>query len=318
MSPTVKDLHKARAHKKNEFYTQYEDIRKEIECYDPAVFNGKIVYCPCDNPYWSNIYLYLKDNFGRLGLKELVATYIAIEYESVYVTRYDGRTESRVKLNGNGDFRSDECVDIMKESDIVITNPPFSLFRDFLDQIVRCDRQFIILGTLNVVTMKLPLKLIFENRMWLGDSIHTGGRSFRVPDEYPDEADTFYKGEDGHNYIRVKGVRWYTNIGYKRMTPVFVPTVKYNPDNYKKLDNTDIINISKTKDIPMDYRGVMAVPISYIDYHNPDLFMILGDTRYHNKDWTSEDIAIINGKQLYRRLLIQRISSIDLCNTLRM
>lgn len=318
MSPTVKDLHKARARKKNEFYTQYEDIEKEIECYNPRSFKGKVIYCPCDNPEWSNIYQYFKDWHDALGYKELIATYLAEDGESSYVTSYDGHDEVWKRLVGNGDFRSDECVEIMKQADIIITNPPFSLFRDFLGQIERCGKQFIILGTLNAMIMKLPFKMIFDKKMWLGDSIHTGGRAFRVPDDYPNEADTFFKGEDGFNYIRVKGVRWYTNIEYVRKTPVLIPTVTYVPENYQKLDNTDIICVPKTKNIPKDYYGVMAVPISYIDYHNPDLFEILGNTRYHNKDWTSEDISVINGKQMFCKLLIQRKTPLNLNKELGM
>ncbi len=179
-------------------------------------------------------------------------------------------------LNGNGDFRSDECIEILKESDIVVTNPPFSLFREFLAQLIEYNKQFLIIGNVNAVTYKEVFPLIKGNKLWMGYSIHSGDREFRVPDDYPLNASGYRIDENGYKYIRVKGVRWFTNMDYKERHTDLDLWKKYTPEEYPKYDNYDAINVDVTADIPEDYYGYMGVPITFLDKYNPDQFDIIG------------------------------------------
>ncbi len=179
-------------------------------------------------------------------------------------------------LDGDGDFRSPECVEILKQADIVVTNPPFSLFRDFVAQLVEYGKQFLIIGNVNAVTYKEVFPLIKDNKMWMGYSIHSGDREFRVPDDYPLEAAGYRIDEQGRKYIRVKGVRWFTNMDYVERHTDLDLWKTYNPDEYPKYDNYDAINVDATADIPEDYYGIMGVPITFLDKYNPDQFEILG------------------------------------------
>ncbi len=178
-------------------------------------------------------------------------------------------------LQGDGDFRSPECVELLKQADIVVTNPPFSLFREYVTQLVEYDKKFLIIGNINAVTYKEVFRLIKENKIWLGISIHSGDREFRVPDDYPLNAAGYRVDKDGNKYIRVKGVRWFTNLDYKERHEELVLYKKYNPEEHPKYDNYDAIEVSKTADIPMDYEGVMGVPITFLDKYNPDQFEII-------------------------------------------
>lgn len=209
-------------------------------------------------------------------------------------------------LKGDGDFRSDECIELLKEADIVVTNPPFSLFREYVAQLMEYNKQFIIIGNQNAITYKEIFPLIKENKMWYGVSIHSHGRDFRVPDDYPLKAYEYRTDENGFKYINVKGVRWFTNIDYEQRHEDLILYRTYTPEEYPKYDNYDAIEVGKTADIPCDYYGVMGVPITFLDKFNPDQFIILGDSRYHDGQEFADDINVINGKTLYRRLLIRR------------
>lgn len=179
-------------------------------------------------------------------------------------------------LRGDGDFRSDECIELLKQADIVTTNPPFSLFREYIFQLVKYKKKFLIIGNVNVITYKESFKLIKENKMWLGASIHSGDREFRVPDDYPLNAAGCRVDAQGNKYIRVKGVRWFTNLDFKERHEDLVLYKKYNPQSYPRFDNYDAINIDKTVEVPMNYSGVMGVPITFLDKYNPEQFEIVG------------------------------------------
>jgi hypothetical protein len=213
-------------------------------------------------------------------------------------------------LKGNGDFRSDECIELLKQADIVVTNPPFSLFREYVAQLVQYDKKFIIIGNVNSITYKEIFPLIKENRLWLGASIHSGDREFAVPDSYPLNAAGYRVDENGKKYIRVKGVRWFTNLDYPERHEELVLYKRYTPEEYPKYDNYDAINVDKTVEIPYDYDGIMGVPITFIDKYNPEQFEILGDSRFHDGQDFSDDINVLNGKTLYRRILIRRKSEV--------
>ena len=215
-------------------------------------------------------------------------------------------------LKGNGDFRSEECIELLKQADIVCTNPPFSLFREYVAQLVEYDKKFLIIGNLNAITYKEIFPLIKENKIWLGASIHNGDREFRVPDDYPLSAAGYRVDKEGNKYIRVKGVRWFTNLDYKERHEELTLYKKYTPEEYPKYDNYNAIEVSKTSDIPMDYDGVMGVPISFLDKYNPDQFEIVSWSRHNDQGmdggyWKGgKSDATINGKEVYRRILIKK------------
>lgn len=307
-----KNLHNASKEKKDEFYTQLADIENELK-HHKAQFRGKVVFCNCDDPKESNFVKYFSMNFEHLGLKKLIATHYKdaniFSKESPYKLEYTGDKngnrmpdpeEFMTEMIGTGDFRSEECIALLKEADIVVTNPPFSLFREYVAQLVEYEKKFLIIGNVNAITYKEGFKLIKENKMWLGASIHSGDREFRVPDDYPLHAAGSRVDSEGHKYIRVKGVRWFTNLDYEERHERLVLYKKYSPHAYPKYDNYDAINIDKTADIPSDYEGVMGVPITFLDKYNPEQFEIV---RFRKGD-DEKDLAI-NGKCPYFRILIR-------------
>lgn len=302
--------------KQDEFYTQLADIEAELRHYKKH-FKGKTVFCNCDDPFESNFFKYFAMNFNFLGLKKLIATCYdgspiagdelplfaddstepqktahKIEITEVTDENGDGAIDladvelliknhknTLTTLNGNGDFRSDECIELLKQADIVVTNPPFSLFREYVAQLVQYDKKFLIIGNVNSITYKEIFPLIKENRLWLGASIHSGDREFAVPESYPLNAAGCRVDEKGKKFIRVKGVRWFTNLDYPQRHEELVLYKRYNADEYPKFDNYDAINVDKTTDIPYDYDGVMGVPITFLDKYNPEQFEILGITK---------------------------------------
>ena len=322
-------LEKAKDAKKDEFYTQLEDIEKEMVHYR-SFFKGKTVFCNCDDPYESNFFKYFAMNFNFLGLKKLMATcYVSspvaygqlsfddimgfniereascetpsnkhpykIEITEVLDENRDGRidiadVEYLLKnkknvltlLKGDGDFRSGESIAMLEEADVVCTNPPFSLFREYIAQLIEYDKKFIIIGNVNAITYKEVFPLIKDNKMWMGYSIHSGDREFRVPDDYPLNAAGFRVDENGIKYIRVKGVRWYTNIDYEERHEELVLYKKYNEKDYPKFDNYDAINVDATADIPCDYYDIMGVPITFLDKYNPEQFEIVGGSMFND------------------------------------
>ncbi|HBK33405.1 TPA: hypothetical protein DEP34_00320 [Candidatus Uhrbacteria bacterium] len=198
-------------------------------------------------------------------------------------------------LRGEGDFRSEESIELLKQADVVVTNPPFSLFREYVAQLVEYDKKFLIIGNVNSITYKECFKLIKDNKMWLGASIHSGDREFQVPDDYPLNAASSRVGSDGKKYIRVKGVRWFTNLDYEERHEDLVLYKKYSKAEYPIYDNYNAIEVSKTADIPMDYKGDMGVPITFLDKYNPGQFEILGLAN----DKRELDKAFIQGREFY-------------------
>jgi hypothetical protein len=292
-----RNLHQAKSSKKDEFYTQLADIERELKNYKQH-FKGKVVYCNCDDPSVSNFFHYFSYNFEKLCLKKLIATcyknqdmdlFSRNDSERAIYLEYEGDKsgnnvpdpeEIGIKhLKGDGDFRSDETIELLKQADIVVTNPPFSLFREYLAQLVEYDKQFLIIGNVNAITYKEVFHLIKDNRLWLGPSIRSGDREFGVPDDYPLTAAGYRIDAEGKKYIRVKGVRWFTNLDYKERHEDMILYKTYSPEEYLTYDNHDAIEVSKTKDIPSDYDGVMGVPITFLDKHNPDQFEIVGITK---------------------------------------
>ena len=179
-------------------------------------------------------------------------------------------------LNGDGDFRSEESIELLKQADIVVTNPPFSLFREYVAQLIEYEKKFLIIGNVNALSYKDCFKLVKENKMWLGCSIHSGDREFGVPEDYPLNAAGCRVDENGKKYIRVKGVRWFTNLDYKERHEDLILYKKYDPEEYPRYENFDAINVNKTKEIPVDYKGAMGVPITFLDKYNPEQFEIIG------------------------------------------
>jgi len=316
-----KDLNKAAKAKKDEFYTQLSDIEKELKHYKDH-FKGKVVYCNCDDPRVSNFFYYFSYNFEHLGLKKLIATcyknqnvdlFSQNDSEKAIYLEYEGdQNENKVpdlgeiginKLKGSGDFRSSECIDLLKQSDIVVTNPPFSLFREYVAQLVEYDKKFLIIGNVNAITYKEIFKLINENKLWLGASIHSGDREFGIPDNYPLNAASYRVDDKGRKFIRVKGVRWFTNLDYKERHEDLILVENFKPEEYPKYDNYDAINVDKTKDIPMDYPGVMGVPITFLDRYNPEQFEIIGNEYDLNIE---KGRGYINGKRMYSRIFIRK------------
>lgn len=287
-----KKLTQARKNKNDEFYTQLTDIEAELKHYKEH-FKGKTVLCNCDDPRVSNFFHYFAYNFEHLGLKKLITTcYKSQEADlfsqnnserAIYLEYTGNKSGGRIPipeeigikhLKGDGDFRSAECIELLKQSDIVVTNPPFSLFREYVAQLTEYDKKFIILGNQNAITYKDIFKLIKENKIWLGASIHNGDREFRVPNTY-NLAKVCRFDEQGNKYIRVRGPRWWTNLDYKLRHEELILYKKYTPEEYPKYDNYNAINVDKTADIPCDYNGVMGVPITFLDKYNPEQFEIL-------------------------------------------
>jgi hypothetical protein len=300
-----KNLRNANKAKNDEFYTQLSDIEKELKNYK-IYLKDKIVFCNCDDPEESNFWNYFALNFEFLGLKKLVSTQFENEkpsykLEIIKDINKDGKINKldtiKTPLKQNGDFRSPECIEILKEADIVVTNPPFSLFREYVAQLFEYDKKFIIIGNQNAITYKEIFKLIKDNKIWLGQSIHSGDREFRVPSHYIIHSPSKRVDENGVQYVRVNGVRWFTNLDYKERHDelILYKTYSGNEREYPKYDNYSAINVDKTKDIPMDYKEDIGVPITFLDKYNPEQFEIVGLTHRNDpynlktKIYTKED-----------------------------
>ena len=318
------NLHSAKKAKNDEFYTRIEDVEKELKYYKDF-FKGKKVLCNCNdgkiNGEWSAFAQYFSMNFEHLGLEKLTCvSYNEDGHGMKYV--YCGDKNGNYiaddfewevsELDGHGDFSDEEGCQLMQECDVVVTNPPFSLFRDFVAQLMEYNKKFLIIGNMNAITYKEIFPLIKDNKLWLGASIKSGDRKFYVPDNYPLNASGCGIDEKGKRFIRVKGVRWFTNIeDAKRNLPLDLYK-KYNPKEYPKYDNYDAINVDKTSDIPMDYDGVMGVPITFLDKYCPTQFEIVGLTSSSRECTYGQVIgnattrAMIGGKKIYARILIRR------------
>lgn len=312
-----RDLAKAQQAKKDEFYTQLSDIEKEMKYYQDQ-FKDKIIFCNCDDPIDSNFWKYFELNFTKLGLKKLISTHYETDKPSYMLEiskdeNGDGLITSKdivkTKLKQNGDFRSPECIELLKQADIVITNPPFSLFREYVAQLMEYKKKFIIIGNVNAITYKEFFPLIKDNKVWLGASIHSGDREFKIPTDYPLTASGFRVDELGNKYIRVKGVRWWTNIDYPQRHEDLILYKEYNEEEYPKFDNYDAINVDKTSDIPVNYKGVMGVPITFLDKYNPDQFRIITMSTMSGR--SANYWSMINGKSKYSRIFIEYIDKED-------
>ena len=275
------NLHKAKNAKNDEFYTRLEDIKKELIHYKQH-FKDKIVLCNCDDPKWSNFWKYFHLNFSVLGLKKLISTHYN-KNESTYKMEYVGGNDNDIEigvktlLEGNGDFRNQECVEILKEADIVVTNPPFSLFREYVTVLMKYKKKFLIIGNINAITYKEFFPLLKDNKVWIGYTNFNVGMYFYVSDDFEYRLTyKFLKEIDGHKVNRVSGCCWFTNLDHTKQHENLVLWKKYSSEEYPKYDNYDAINVDKVSDIPVDYNGIMGVPISYLNHHNPDQFEILG------------------------------------------
>jgi len=340
-------LSKAKEAKNDEFYTQYHDIEREVEAYleyDPNVFRGKTVLLPCDDPEWSNFTRYFAQNFERLGLKKLISTSYAVESkkikewqptlfetESPYYDADKSRTNGKIfvldedingdgrfnindlqwsYLEGDGDFRSDEVKALRDEADIIVTNPPFSLFREFLAWIVEAEKKFIIIGNQNAITYKEVFPLIKENKIWLGKGFKGGAAHFIS--NYQDYA---VAGDHQEGMIRVSGVVWFTNVEHgRRHQPIQLMTMADNlkfskhkeikgRTGYDHYDNYDAIEVPYTDAIPSDYEGAMGVPVSFLDKYCPEQFEIIGNEYDLN---IPKGRGYVEGKRMYGRIFIRK------------
>lgn len=309
-----RSVDKAKEAKKDEFYTQLEDINNELRHYREH-FRGKTVLCNCDDPRVSNFFTYFAYNFEFLGLKKLITTcYKNQDIElfsdnsaekAVYLIYEGDKNGDHIPnadeigvhpLKGDGDFRSAECIELLKEADIVVTNPPFSLFREYVAQLIEYDKKFLIIGHQNAITYKEIFPLIQSDRLWLGYGFKGGAGHFIS--NYEDKA-TATDHREG--MIRVSGVHWFTNLEIKKRHENIILYKSYNPESYPKYDNYDAINVDKTSDIPYDYNGVMGVPITFLDKYNPTQFEIV-KFRKGNDD---KDLSV-DGKCPYFRILIRK------------
>ena len=318
-----KDLNEAKAAKKDEFYTQLSDIERELLHYKHH-FRGKTVLCNCDDPRVSNFFDYFARNFEFLKLKKLVTSCYKNQRPDMF-SRHDSEKAIYLEYNGalsnnrtpnadeigikhlqsDGDFRNSECIALMRQADVVSTNPPFSLFREYVALLVEHKKNFLIIGNINAVSYKEIFQLIKENKLWLGPSIRSGDREFGVPEYYPLEAASCRIDSDGKKFIRIKGVRWFTNLDHKTRHEDMSLYKKYSADEYPKYDNYDAINVDKTVDIPVDYAGVMGVPITFLDKYNPDQFEIVGQMATTKIDEFNFGYPYIQGKKKYARILIR-------------
>lgn len=318
------NLHKANRAKKDEFYTQLSDIENELKHYKDQL-RGKVIFCNCDDPKESNFVKYFTMNFEHLGLKKLIATHYKdanlFTNEQPYRLEYYGTKKGTnmpnpkdfiVKMLSDGDFRSDECIELLKEADIVVTNPPFSLFREYVSQLVEFEKKFLILGDQNAITYKEIFKLIKEDKLWFGYD-NGGTKWFQVPDEYNIDTESRKKVINGKKFFSMGRIMWFTNLDTEKRHQELVLYKKYNSIVYKKYENFDAIEVSKVTDIPMDYEGVMGVPVTFLDKYNPNQFEILwttdrGGDGMLNKiklPHTRYDAPVVEGKGLYKRILIK-------------
>lgn len=328
-------LNAANRAKKDEFYTQLSDIEKEL-CYYRQHFANKVVYCNCDDPRVSNFFRYFSLNFEKLGLKRLITTcyknrsadqFSQHDSERAVRLEYNGDKDgNRVPdpeeigvypLQGDGDFRSQECVELLKQTDIVVTNPPFSLFREYIAQLAKHDKRFLVIGNMNAITYKEIFPLMRDGKLWYGHSTKSGNLEFGVPRHYPLTGASTRVDENGNKFVRVKGIRWFTNLEHAKRHEELVLFKKYSPKEYPKYDNYDAINVSRTAHIPRDYSGMMGVPISFLDKYNPRQFEILGATESEGKGfsgglWDSKSQvaqAMIDGRRVYKRIFIRHKNS---------
>ena len=323
MARQNKLMNKAKKGKKDEFYTQLCDIEKELKNYKDH-FKNKTVLCNCDDPRISNFFHYFSYNFEHLGLKKLITTCYKNQDMDLFSQNnadraiwleYNGdKNGNKVPdpeeigihyLEGDGDFRSKECVELLKQSDIVVTNPPFSLFREYVKQLIDYGKKFLIIGNINCIKYKEIFPLLKENKVWLGTGMGRWISGFIVPDDYELYGTEAKENEKGERIVATNNCLWLTNLDHKKRHEELILFKSYNEDEYPKLDNYDAIFVKRTELIPYDYDGIMAVPITFMDKFNPDQFEIVGEFN-HGCD-NEYDLAkpILNGKELYPHFAIR-------------
>ena len=347
-SNTNSPLNVAKIAKNDEFYTQITDIEKEMSHYWDHV-RGKVIFCNCDDPYESNFFKYFALNFNFLGLKKLIATcYVGSPIANKQLSLFDDESAENkttrnphkieisevpvnpekgfslddvayllrntknvlTRLQGDGDFRSPECIELMKQSDVVVTNPPFSLFREYVAQLMELGKKFVIIGHQNAIIYKGIFQLIRDNKLWIGYNNFDNSR-FIMPDGYDITSSKYASEENGVKYGRVSGLRWFTNLETKKRFEELTLYKTYNAKEYPKYDNYDAIEVSKVVEIPMDYDGVMGVPVTFLDKSNPKQFEILGSNRGIDQDPNGVygRGSFLNGKETFKRLFIRKIKN---------
>ena len=343
-----KNLNNAKIAKKDEFYTQLTDIERELQHYWQH-FKDKVVLCNCDDPYESNFFKYFALRFNQLGLKKLICTCYngspvqgnelmidfgdftdepkkiaykveitevkdlngdgAVDLSDVqYLLRNDKNVLSTLKT---GDFRDPECIELLKQADIVVTNPPFSLFREYIGQLVKYEKKFLIVGSQNNVTYKEVFPLIIQNKIWLG--YKSGDMAFRVPEDYEPRETRYWQDETGQKWRSLGNICWYTNLDHNKRHEELDLVCRYSPEEYPSFDNYNAINVKKVDDIPYDYKGAMGVPITFLDKYSPEQFEILNANDYRKNETIplkahgliKDKEGAIHGKPTYVRILIR-------------
>lgn len=336
-----KNLNAAKTAKKDEFYTQMTDIERELQHYWKH-FRDKVVLCNCDDPYESNFFKYFALRFNQLGLKKLICTCydgspvmgselslfaldaegnekkVAYKVEISEVSDVNGdgavdlsdveyliKNDKNVlsSLRGNGDFRGKECIELLKEADIVVTNPPFSLFREYISQLMEYDKKFLIVGSQNNVTYKEVFPLLKADKVWLG--YKSGDMAFKVPQDYEPRETRYWEDEEGQKWRSLGNICWFTNLDHNKRHEELDLVCRYSPENYPKYDSYDAINVNRVDEIPCDYSGVMGVPITFLDKYNPEQFEIIGIDRYVEDNPNYGHRFMIKGKEVYARILIR-------------
>lgn len=339
MANSNTNLQAAKDLKDDEFYTTYESIEEELRHYLPH-FNGKVVLCNCDDPFESNFCKYFLRNFNTLGLKRLICTsykgsraiatqttlfdtdnnslrsnrgYVLDvksiasgnkEFTDCFIESWLKETHPIKKLKGNGDFRSDECLDFLKQADVVVTNPPFSLFKEYISILVCYKKKYLIIGNQNALTYKEIFPLIQNNEAWTG--YRFGDMKFRVPKDSSPRKTRYWVDNTGQKWRSLGNAMWLTNLDIGKRHRMLVLTKKYIPTEYPVFDTFDAINVKRCVDIPVDYYGIMAVPITIINKYNPEQFELVGEANHGSDNEFDLFKPLLNGKYLFKRILIRR------------
>ncbi len=312
-------LNKANAAKEDEFYTELSDIENELKHYK-GHFKGKTVLCNCDDPRISNFFHYFSHNFKKLKLKKLIATCYKSQqvnlfsrYDSEYAIyqEYDG-DEDRIpdprkikvgNLENDGDFRSEECIEILKKADIVVTNPPFSLFREYVLQLIKYKKRFLIIGNQNAATYKEIFPLIKDNKIWFG--YHVGDMAFRVPSHFEPRTTRYWEDENGQKWRSLGTICWFTNLDVKKRHERLILHKAYQPREYPTYDGYNAIDVGRVADIPANYNGMMGVPITFLSKYNPEQFEIVGLDRYIEDSPARGRRFKLKGRETYARIIIK-------------
>lgn len=285
------NLHKAKQAKNDEFYTQLCDVEKELMHYKKH-FKDKIVFCNCDDPTWSAFWEYFHLNFAELGLKKLISTHYDAN-EPTYKLEYEGGNDNdievgvKTRLLQNGDFQSEECIEILKECDIVVTNPPFSCFRTYVAQLMEYNKKFLIIGNKNAITYKEFFPLLKNDKVWIG---HNNVKDFKQPDG---------------TIKKFGNIGWFTNLDIPKRHEELILWKKYTPEEYPYYDDYNVVNVNKVSEIPMDYDGIMGVPITFMDKYNPKQFEIIGEANHGSDNEYDLLKPKINGNEVFKRILIK-------------